>query len=238
MIRVITSKDNGRIKFASSLKEKKYRETHKMFLAETKKTLEMALKKNLVEEVFTTEFLDIPEEIMQNIVPEDLIKKLSSNINPDGVVFIAKMVEEKVNNPSKILYLDEINDPGNMGTLIRTALAFDYDQVVLSENCVSIYNEKVIAASKGAIFAIPVLKGNLKDYKETHQIIVSELSKNAIPLDEIKKKEKFVLVLGNEAHGVSTKTSKLADVQVIIPIKNIDSLNVSVAGGILMNKIH
>ena len=127
------------------------------------------------------------------------------------------------------LYLDEINDPGNMGTLIRTALAFDYDQVVLSENCVSIYNEKVIAASKGAIFAIPVLKGNLKDYKETHQIIVSELSKNA---------EKFVLVLGNEAHGVSAKTSKLADVQVIIPIKNIDSLNVSVAGGILMNKIH
>ena len=144
MIRVITSKDNGRIKFAASLKEKKYREMHKMFLAETKKTLEMALKKNLVSEVFTTEFLDIPEEIMQNIVPEDLIKKLSNNVNPDGVVFIAKMLEDEVNNPKKILYLDEINDPGNMGTLIRTALAFSYDLIVLSDNCVSIYNEKVV----------------------------------------------------------------------------------------------
>ena len=238
MIRVITSKDNGRIKFASSLKEKKYREINKMFLAETKKTLEMALKKNLVSEVFTTEFLDIPEEIMQNIVPEDLIKKLSSNINPDGVVFIAKMMEEKVNNPSKILYLDEINDPGNMGTLIRTALAFDYDQVVLSENCVSIYNDKVIAASKGAIFAIPVVKGKLSDFKESHQIIVSTLSSDAIELDKVEYKEKFVLVMGNEAHGVSRQTKKLADINVIIPIKNIDSLNVSVAGGILMNKIH
>ena len=231
MIKAITSKDNNRIKFASSLKEKKYREEHKMFLAETFKSLEMALKHHQVVEVFTTEYIDIPEEIPQYIVTPELLKKISSNVNPEGVIFIAK-------EPNKILYLDEITDPGNMGTLIRTALAFNYDLVVVSENSVSIYNEKVVNASKGAIFAIPVIKGKLSNYKNTHQIIVSMLSNKAIPLDEIKYDENFVLVLGNESRGVNKEIRSLANIEVIIPINNIDSLNVSVAGGILMNKIH
>lgn len=238
MIQVLTSKDNKHIKFAASLKEKKYRETSKMFLAETKKTLEMAILSNAVYEVFTTEYLDIPDDIPQFLVDEKLLAKLSSNVNPDGVVFIAKMQSKEVNEPHKILYLDEITDPGNMGTLIRTALAFSYDLVVASEKSVSFYNEKVVNSSKGAIFAIPVKIGKLSDYKGTHQIIVSNLSKKSTPLDEIEYKENFVLVLGNESRGISQEVRKLADLEVIIPISNIDSLNVSVAGGILMNKIH
>ena len=238
MIKALTSKDNSRIKFAASLKEKKYREEHRMFLAETKKTLEMALLANKVVEVFTTEYLDIPEEIPQYLVTEDLLKKISSNVNPEGVVFIAKMDEDEVKTANKILYLDEITDPGNMGTLIRTALAFSYDLVLVSENSVSIYNEKVVNSSKGAIFSIPVRKGKISDYKNEHKVIVSMLSKNAIPLEEVEVPEKFILVLGNESRGVSKETRKLADQEVIIPISNIDSLNVSVAGGILMNKIH
>ena len=238
MLKVITSRNNGRVKFAYSLKENSNRKKHQMFLAETLKSLEMALKNNSVVEVFSCKYLDIPEEIPQNIVSEDVLKKLSSNVNPEGVVFIAKMLESKINNPSKILYLDEINDPGNMGTLLRTALAFSYDLVVLSDNCVSIYNEKVVNSSKGAIFEIPVIKGKLKDYKRTHKILVSNLSKNAVPLEEVEVPDKFVLVLGNESHGVNKDTRLLADLEIIIPIKNIDSLNVAVAGGILMNKIH
>ena len=238
MLKVITSRNNERVKFACSLKENNNRKKHGMFLAETFKSLEMALKSNSVVEVFALQYLDIPEEIPQNIVSEDVLKKISNNVNPEGVVFIAKMQEFKVNDPHKILYLDEISDPGNMGTLLRTALAFNYDLVVLSDKCVSIYNEKVVNSSKGAIFQIPVVKGNLKDYKRTHEIIVSNLSKKACPLDELKFKDKFVLVLGNESHGVSKEVRLLADQEVIIPISNIDSLNVAVAGGILMNKIH
>ena len=238
MIKVITSKDNSRIKFASSLKEKKYREESKMFLAETKKSLEMALNAQKVVEVFTTEYLDIPEEIPQYLVKEDLLKKISNNVNPEGVVFIAKMDEDEVKDANKILYLDEITDPGNMGTLIRTALAFNYDLVLVSENSVSIYNEKVVNSSKGAIFAIPVRKGKISKYKDSHKVIVSMLSKTAVKLDEVEVPEKFILVLGNESRGVSSEIRKLADLEVIIPIQNIDSLNVSVAGGILMNKIH
>ena len=238
MLKVITSRNNERVKFACSLKENSKRKEYKMFLAETIKSLEMALKNDSVVEVFALQYLDIDEKIPQNIVSEDVLKKLSSNVNPEGVVFIAKMQDSKVNDSHKILYLDEINDPGNMGTLLRTALAFDYDLVVTSDKCVSIYNEKVVNSSKGAIFEMPVVKGKLKDYKGTHQIIVSNLSKNSCPLDELKFEENFVLVLGNESRGVSKEIRQLADVEVIIPIKNIDSLNVAVAGGILMNKIH
>ena len=238
MIQVLTSKDNKHIKFAASLKEKKYREINQMFLAETKKTLEMAINANVVYEVFTTEYLDIPEDIPQFLVDENLLSKISSNVNPDGVVFIAKMESKEVKEPHKILYLDEVTDPGNMGTLIRTALAFSYDLVVTSEKSVSFYNEKVVNSSKGAIFVIPLKVGKLSDYKGTHQIIVSNLSKKSTPIDEVKYQENFVLVLGNESRGISQEVRKLADLEVIIPINNIDSLNVSVAGGILMNKIH
>lgn len=238
MIQVLTSKDNKHIKFAASLKEKKYREINQMFLAETKKTLEMAINANVVYEVFTTEYLDIPEEIPQFLVDENLLSKISSNVNPDGVVFIAKMESKEVKEPHKILYLDEVTDPGNMGTLIRTALAFSYDLVVASEKSVSFYNEKVVNSSKGAIFVIPLKVGKLSDYKGTHQIIVSNLSKKSTPIDEVKYQDNFVLVLGNESRGISQEVRKLADLEVIIPINNIDSLNVSVAGGILMNKIH
>lgn len=238
MINVITSKENKKVKFALSLKENKYRKLNKMFLAETSKSLEMAIKHNMVVETFSTSWLDIPEEIPQNIVSEEILKKLSSNVTPEGVVFIAKENEIKPLKEDKILYLDHISDPGNMGTIIRTALAFDYDLIVVSENSVSIYNEKVVNSSKGAIFAIPIVIGDLTPYLNSHQIIVSLLSEDSISLDELKVESKFVLVLGNESHGVKREAKRSATVKVKISIKNIDSLNVAVAGGILMNRIH
>lgn len=239
MIKKITSKDNARVKFAFSLKDSKTRKKEKMFLAETFKALEMALLNQQVVEIFTLKELEINQSIPQNIVSEDILKKLSSNVNPEGVVFIAKMKEIGNTNFDKILYLDHVSDPGNVGTLIRTALAFNYDLVVSSKDSCSFYNEKAINSSKGAIFAIPVLEEvELSSFKEDHQIIVSCLDDKAIDLSNIIYERRFVLVLGNESHGVSLDSLILADQKVKIKIQNIDSLNVSVAGGILMNKIH
>lgn len=238
MINVITSKDNKKVKYALSLKENKFRKENRQFLAETFKSLEMAIKANMVIATFSTEWLDIPDTIEQNIVSEELLKKLSNNVNPEGVVFIAKFREPKQTSGNKILFLDHIADPGNMGTLIRTALAFDYDEVVISQDSVSVYNEKVVNSSKGAIFAIDTKIGDIKDYKGTHKIIVSTLAEDSIDLNDVDVPEKFVLVLGNESHGVKREVNRSADVRVKIAISNIDSLNVAVAGGILMNKIH
>ena len=238
MIKTITSKDNAKIKFACSLKESKNRKKEGLFLAETFKALEMALTSDMVVEIFTLKSLDIDDKIPQYLVSEEVLKKLSSNVNPEGVVFIAKIKEylDKTNF-NKILYLDHVSDPGNVGTLIRTALAFSYDAVVLSEGSCSIYNEKVVNSTKGAIFMMPVYNDDISNYLD-HQIIVSALDKDAISLEEVKFKNKFVLVIGNESHGVSEEVLKLANIKVIIPINNIDSLNAAFAGGILMNKIH
>ena len=238
VIKVITSKDNSRVKFALSLKDNKNRKREGRFLAEGKKALEMALLNKQVEVVFTTKWLNIDENIEQILVSEEIIKKLASTVSPEGIVFISKIRSFEGQEFNKILYLDEINDPGNLGTLIRTALAFSYDAVITSENSCSIYNEKVINSSKGAIFSIPVFVDELSKYQNTHDIIVSALEKDSVDFNNIDVPSKFVLVLGNESHGVKKSTLEIAKKKVIIPIANIDSLNVAVAGGILMSKIH
>ena len=239
MINVITSKNNPKVKFVCSLKQSKIRKKEKLFLAETFKALEMAIINHQVVEVFTLLPLDIDESIPQYIVNSEILGKISNNINPEGVVFIAKMKEFEVKEYDKILYLDHVSDPGNVGTLIRTALAFSYDLVVSSKDSCSFYNEKVVNSSKGAIFAIPILEEtSLKNIKKDHMVIASTLAKDSIDFNTLDVPNKFILVVGNESRGISTDIIYQADIKVIIPIKNIDSLNVAIAGGILMNKIH
>ena len=238
MIKEITSKENNKIKFAASLKMAKYRKENRQFLAEGKKSLELALAAGVVKEIFTTKKLpDIKDDIVQYLVDDSLLKKISSTQNPEGVVFVCHMQEKKVKKLNKVVYLDHVNDPGNMGTIIRTALAFDYDAVIVSEGCCDVYNEKVVAASKGAIFLIPLMNMDLKELKEGRTIVVSTLSEDSVELNKVKVEKPFVLVLGNEAHGVSEETIKLADIKTKIHISNIESLNVSIAAGILMHAL-
>lgn len=237
MIKVITSKDNPKVKFVASLRDNKTREEHRLFIGESKKSLDLALKANLVKEVYTYEALDIDENIPQFLVNENVMKKLSTSKNPEGVLFICYYPNIKKDNYSKILYLDEVNDPGNLGTMIRTALAFDFDAVVTSPNSVSIYNDKVLAACKGSNYLIPVFSKPLNEIKKDHTLIVTTLSDDSIDVNDLVKPERFILVMGNEAHGVSKEIIKLADIKLKISISNIDSLNVGVAAGILMHKL-
>ena len=237
MIKVITSKDNPRVKYAYSLRDNKTREEHRQFIGESRKSLDLAISQNLVKEVFTYEALDLDESITQYLVNENVMKKLSSSKNPEGVVFIANYLTFEKDNFSKILYLDEINDPGNLGTMIRTALAFNFDAVVISPNSVSQYNEKVLAACKGSNYLIPILNKKLAQVKDDHKAIVTTLSDDSIDVDTLEVPDKFILVMGNEAHGVNKDIIRSADIKVKIPISNIDSLNVSVAAGILMHKL-
>ena len=238
MFKEISSKDNNKLKHAASLKESKYRKEYQEFLAEGKKALEMALKSGNVKEIFTVKPLEnIPEDIVQYIVKPELLKKVSSSVNPEGVVFVNNIVSRKPKTLNKVVYLDHLNDPGNVGTILRTALAFDYDAVIFSEGSCDPYNEKVVAASKGAIFSLPILSGSLKEYAYGKEVIVSALTERAIDIKELKIPKSFILVVGNEANGVSDETMKLASVITKIEIKNIDSLNVAIATGILMDHL-
>ena len=234
----LNSKNNPKIKDAASLRVKKMRQEKGLFLMEGLKNLEMALKYGCVKTIFTS--VGLPK-IGQNIetykVNDEIIRKLAASENPEGVVFVCEMLKPKKNKEDyhKIIYLDQINDPGNLGTIIRTAVAFDYDAVILSKGTVDLYNEKVIAASKGAIFAIDIINDGIDNYSN-HRVIVSTLSEKSISLSKSSKYKDFILALGNESHGASPEIIAKADQLVKIEMSdNIDSLNVAVAAGILMN---
>lgn len=234
----ITSKNNQKVKDAAALKQKKYRQEKGLFLMEGSKNLEMALRFGNVKEIYTS--IGLPKIKKQDIevykVTDEIIRKLANSENPEGVVFVCEFVKPRKQKDeySKIIYLDHISDPGNLGTIIRTAVAFNYDAVILSEGSVDLYNEKVLAATKGAIFAIDILNDDIRNYD--HHIIVSTLNKKSVPLNDCQKLSDFILVLGNESHGVSDEITALADLCVKIEMSdNIDSLNVAVAAGILMN---
>ena len=234
----ILSKNNQKIKDACALKLKKVRQEKGLFLMEGIKNLDLALTYGNVKTIFTSIGLPkIGKDIETYKVNDEVLRKLAVSENPEGVVFVCEILKPKKDKSEyhKIVYLDQINDPGNLGTILRTAVAFNYDAVVLSKGSVDLYNEKVIAASKGAIFLIDAFVGDIEDYRDK-QIIVSTLDENSISLNECKKPNDFVLVLGNESHGVSEPIIKIANQLVKIEMNNvIDSLNVAIAGAILMN---
>ena len=234
----ILSKNNQKVKDACALKLKKVRQEKGFFLMEGIKNLGLALTYGNVKTIFTSIGLPkIGKDIETYKVNDEVLRKLAVSENPEGVVFVCEMLKPKKDKKDyhKIVYLDQINDPGNLGTILRTAVAFNYDAVILSKGSVDLYNEKVIAASKGAIFLVDAFVGDIGDYKDK-QIIVSTLDENSIPLSECKKPNDFVLVLGNESHGVSEPIIKTANQLVKIEMNDIiDSLNVAIAGAILMN---
>lgn len=236
MIVKIESRQNDKIKDVVKLYQSSERNKRKEFLVEGFHLFEMALQSNVVKSIFVLkEIKDIPQNIIQYIVTPEIMEKISSVKTPQGIVSLCSMKEEKEIASNRVLYLDDISDPGNMGTLLRTALAFGYKDVIVSKGCCSVYNEKVLLASQGAIFDLNIstdqdnILSNLKGYS----IYATEI-KGSKNLNEIKASPKHVLVLGNEAHGVSEKILSLASERIRIDIKDIESLNVAVAGGIAM----
>lgn len=234
----ITSKQNEKIKEIVKLSDPKVSKEKGLFKIEGFHALEMAVKADVVEEVYLIkEDKELPKKITQVVVSEEIMQKISATKNPQGAVVVCKRLSESQKLGEKVLFLDGVSDPGNLGTILRTALAFGYNDVLLSEGSVSQYNEKVLQASQGAIFKLNIVNNfDLSKLKEKYQIITTEI-KGSKELDEVKPNRKHVLVLGNEAHGVSKETSKLADLKVRIDIKNIESLNVAIAGAIAMYKL-
>lgn len=234
----IISKNNQKIKDACALKLKKVRQEKGLFLMEGIKNLDLALAYGNVKTIFTSIGLPkLKQEIECYKVNDEILRKLAVSENPEGIVFVCECPKPKKQKCDyhKIVYLDEINNPGNLGTILRTAVAFDYDAVILSKGSVELYNEKVVAASKGALFLIDAFYDEINNYTQGRVVIASALD-DAILLSDCEKPKDFVLVLGNESHGVSSEILSLSNKVVKIEMNDaIDSLNVGVAAGILMN---
>lgn len=236
MIKEIKSRQNEQIKNVVKLSNPSFRKEAKKFKVDGFHMFEMAKESSYLLEVFTLkEIKGLDAKINQYIVSEEIMEKISSSKTPQGIVSICKLIEEKDTSSNKILYLDDVSDPGNLGTILRTAIAFGFNDVILSKNCCSLYNEKVLQSSQGAIFKLNIVSDKkLTDLKKNgYQILATEI-KGSVSLDSIQKPDKFVLVLGNEAHGVSQEILDQSDKRIRIDIDNIESLNVAIAGAIAM----
>jgi RNA methyltransferase, TrmH family len=235
MSEFIQSKDNSKVKEAYKAKDGK----GERFLVEGFHLVEMALSSGVVEAIFTLK--DYPSMVPTYLVTPEIIAKLSSTITPEGIVALCHKVPSKTPEGSRLLYLDEVRDPGNVGTLLRTALAFGFKDVILSKGSAEAYASKVLLASQGAVFALNFAESKQEPKDDIsalkargYRIIVTDL-KAAVPPEEIKTlDQKICLVLGNEARGVDPALLSLADQAVRIPMSGIDSLNVAIAGGILL----
>ena len=234
MIYKIDSRQNAKIKDLVKLSNPKYSKEKRLFKIEGFHALEMAKESGALKEVFVTkEIKDL--DVDQFVVSPQLMETISSAKSPQGVICVCDYIKEKDKFGDKILCLDNVSDPGNLGTLLRTALAFGYNDVILLGGC-SQYNEKVLQSTQGAIFSLNIVNNYdlklLKDY----EIYATEI-KGSVDLSTIVKTSQHILILGNEAHGVSKELLELASKRIRIDIKNIESLNVAVAGAIAMYEL-
>ena len=231
MISKIESRQNQKIK---DLMNPKFLKENKFFKIEGFHAFEMAKESGALISVFVTkEIKDL--DAHQYLVSDSLMESISSSKSPQGIISVCKELQPKPVNSEKVLLLDNVSDPGNLGTLLRTALAFGYNDVILRSGC-SQYNEKVLQSTQGAIFKLNIV--NDLDVKTLigYEILATEI-KGSVDLSTISGIKKHILVLGNEAHGVSKEILELADKRIRIDIKNIESLNVAVAGAIAMYQL-
>lgn len=238
---ILTSKNNPLIKETATLKDKKGRKTHGLFLVEGKKMFSECLTSGLeIERVFLAESYleELPSLSLETVrVSDDVFRFLSDEKTPQGVLCRVRIpMREMVAPTGKCLLLDGVSDPGNVGTILRTANAAGYREVYLTETCADPYSPKSVRASMSGLFFT-------KLYFGTREEILSVLDGTPIVVADMdgenvfsfQAPEKFALVIGNEANGVSEETLKKANYTVKIPMRETqESLNAGVSAGILM----
>lgn len=227
---MITSRQNPTIKNYLKLKQKKYRDLENQFLVYGHHLVESALKKGNVETIITSD-----PNASGLLVSKEIMDLFSQTETTFDILAVCNKFEDKV-KCNKVLILDDIQDPDNAGALIRSASAFGFKHVVFSLRSTDFYNEKTIRASQGAIFDVYHERVNIidkiKSLKDEGYLIVGADAHGSNFLE--KRPKKVALVLGNEGAGLSQEVKRLIDHKTTIETESVESLNVSVAGAILM----
>ena len=253
-MQVITSKDNEIVKNIKKLKEKKYRDEKKQFIVEG-----IRLVAEAVEEKTNIDCIVICEDCVNNggidkkllyeiakykciYVKENVFLTLTDVSNPQGILAVINRKDNELNidySQDFVVALDGIQDPGNLGTILRTVDSAGLNQIIVSKTTADCYNPKVVRSTMGGIFRVNIIKvDNLADtlkqmQKNKFEVVVTSLDTNEsmYDIDYTKK----VVVIGNEANGVTKEIQNMADKKVIIPmLGKTESLNASVAAGIMI----
>ncbi|QOR65756.1 RNA methyltransferase [Cytobacillus suaedae] len=242
----IESVKNVQVKQWKKLQTKKERELSKTFIIEGFHLVEEALKtKDIVREIIVSESVTIPstlnvDNVNITIVTVEVMKFISETENSQGIAAVCEQFQYTNTKFSKLLLVDAVQDPGNLGTMIRTADAAGLDAVIVGDGSVDVYNSKVIRSTQGAIFHLPIIKANLEEWivslqEEKIDIYGTALDDRAVYYKEVTSKESFALLVGNEGSGVNPNLLNQTTKNLYIPIHGkSESLNVAVATGILL----
>ena len=241
---IITSLENSKVKNLLKLQQKKYRDETKKYLVEGEHLVEEALKAGVVIEIITTE-----EQVENNKVPVtyvsyEVMKKISSMDTPPSIAALCQKDDNNTIKGNKIVILDEIQDPGNLGTIIRSALAFNVDTIILSKKCVDLYHPKVLRGTQGMIFHSNIIlmdtEEAIKKMKEVEIPVMGTSVEDGIDIHLLqpKDKEKYCLIMGNEGNGLSQNILNQCDKKLYIPMNpKVESLNVGVACSIILYEL-
>jgi len=242
---LITSLENERIKNYIKLKDKKYRKRTNTFIVEgVHLVLEAYKSGNLIELIIEKDEV-LPLDVPTIFVTNEIINRISSLETPVTVLGLCKINDNKEIKGSKVLMLDGVQDPGNLGTIIRSSVAFDVDTIVLGENTVDLYNPKVVRATQGMLFHINIINRDLES-------VIKELKSHEIPIygtkveygEDVrsfpsKDKKAYGLVMGNEGAGVSSEVLDMCDKYIYIDMnEKVESLNVSIATSIILYELN
>jgi TrmH family RNA methyltransferase len=256
---LITSRTNPTVVAAAALKEKKYRDESRAFLVEGVKLFREAVAAGLVmERVFATEKMtslcrDILSEGEIITVSDSVLEKISTEKSPQGIICVAKYLdkihiinkiykEEDFRTVEKrILILSSLRDPGNLGTVIRSAAAFGCDELILSADCADLYNPKTVRAAMGTLFRQPVtVVGDLPATVRTmtaggYRVCAAVLDDKAERLDRMTIDKRTAFVVGNEGHGIDPAVVEAAGNTVFIPMRaGVESLNAAAAAAVFL----
>lgn len=250
----LTGLQNPMVKAAAELKQKKYRQQQGLFLAEGLRTVEEAVRYGAVQSIFYTAIEDdrtravleeaAAKQIKLVCVSDKVLKKIADTGTPQGIIAVCEMrskrLDEFLASGKMLLVLDRVTDPGNIGTMLRTADAAGVGGLLLLQGCADIYAPKTVRASMGSLFHLPVLSGLSEELlvqaarKAGYELLVTCLD-GADNLYKADLQGRLAFVMGNEANGVSPALLAAADKRVFIPMQGrAESLNVAMAAGIVM----
>ena len=235
---LITSKDNGRIKEIRKILNKKYSLEKGLFIIEGENLVEEAIKNNLLKELYVLEGYECKYDFQYDEVTHEVMKSISDLKSTPRLLGVAKIKkEEKIGK--KIIILDDIQDPGNAGTIIRNAVAFGIDTVVFSKSSVSAYNEKTLRSTGGMIFNINIIIDDLEhvisQIKDNNIKVIGTSLNTSKSLETLEKMDNFAIIFGNEGNGVSKDILSLCDEVIKINMNSkCESLNVAVSSGIVL----
>ncbi len=238
---LITSVDNANVKRWCKLKSKKYRDKEGCFLIEGEHLVLEAIKQNVALEVILDSEEIFPIDITKYYVTKEIMRKITSLETPPAMLAVAKKIPEKPYG-KKLLLIDSLQDPGNLGTIIRTSVAFNIDTIVLGENTVDLYNEKVLRATQGLIFHINIIKRDLNvfidELKDNGYMVIGTNVNYGSDIQELNLHDKYAFIMGNEGNGVNKAILDKCNNYVYIPTSDAcESLNVAVATGIILYEL-